>query len=533
MAWSSFFEITSSLIFLIFELAWKSSGILGGVLLLNKFLERQSASLRQSVYSAAIFTMITLMIVAPLLPRWKVFLPAWVSANSLTESVNDVSLDKESSNNDLQSAQRNSDLDASSIIDNQSQRTFENQAGTISINFIAVIESIAVFVWFAVIAILLRRLWKSLFGLRYLRRACSGIQANSELDLLVQDISRKFGCDQSVAVLRHEAAVMPVTWGVLRHFVLLPKGFEALSAECRRAVLTHEMNHIKRRDFIVRVLTEILCAVLWFQPLVWIVRCRLREEQERAADDRVLAAGEKPSAYAKLLLEWNERLPSDSHAPIAAAGIVERSGLSVRINSILNPKLNRRSVRLSEMFTVWLAILALAIPLAALGFSTDVLSNEKISSEIFEPTKNSFYVSDEKLTNGNEPIFQSKNSDERAKIDNEQKSPNKNAFPLPDRSDELTVTNRKPKNETKTIKNDNEKSSTVFSVAPTRKAVKANDSSATLKVSLTDEREATAKPSPPVAESSPGEAHQLVRHVFENIRQGFKNGKKPINIFDP
>src|SRR5260370_15650663 len=90
----------------------------------------------------------------------------------------------------------------------------------------------------------------------------------------------------------------------------------------------------------MRGMAEIARALIWFQPLVWIVWWQLREEQELACDNCVLAAGGKPSAYAKLLLDWDARPGMDS---LIAVGIAHRSCLKRRPYAPLDTGLRRHT----------------------------------------------------------------------------------------------------------------------------------------------------------------------------------------------
>ena len=56
-------------------------------------------------------------------------------------------------------------------------------------------------------------------------------------------------------------------------------------------VLSHELAHIRRHDWLVQIGAETVRAVLWFNPLVWMVCARLRRESEQACDDEVLGTG--------------------------------------------------------------------------------------------------------------------------------------------------------------------------------------------------------------------------------------------------
>ena len=70
-----------------------------------------------------------------------------------------------------------------------------------------------------------------------------------------------------------------------------------------RAVLLHEAAHVARRDCLAKYVAQASRALLWWNPLAWMMAARLDHEQELACDDAVLSAGISADAYAKALLD--------------------------------------------------------------------------------------------------------------------------------------------------------------------------------------------------------------------------------------
>jgi uncharacterized protein (TIGR03435 family) len=205
-------------------------------------------------------------------------------------------------------------------------------------------------IWFAGAAALLTRFAVNLHGLHRLRKASDAL---TDVEQLAKG--------RHVRVWRNDAIGAPVTWGILRPIILVPAGFEELPSESREAVIRHELAHIQTQDFLMRGLAEIARALIWFQPLMWIVRRQLREEQELACDNCVLEAGGKPSAYAKLLLDWDARRGMHS----IAVGIAHHSCLKRRLYALLDPNLRRDRVAGAGAAGALFVALAGALPLAA------------------------------------------------------------------------------------------------------------------------------------------------------------------------
>jgi uncharacterized protein (TIGR03435 family) len=150
---------------------------------------------------------------------------------------------------------------------------------------------------------------------------------------------------------------------------MVPAGFDELPAESRDAVIHHELAHIQAHDFLMRGMAEIARALIWFQPLVWIVWRQLREEQELACDNYVLAAGGKPSAYAKLLLSWDAQRGMDS---LIAVGIAHESCLKRRLYALLDTDLRRDKIAGAGVAGSLFLALAAALPLAAVTLTQAV-----------------------------------------------------------------------------------------------------------------------------------------------------------------
>lgn len=95
----------------------------------------------------------------------------------------------------------------------------------------------------------------------------------------------------------------PLTCGVLRPLILLPMNARVWDEPRLRTVLVHETAHIQRRDCLAKYVAQASRALLWWNPLAWMIAARLDREQELACDDAVLSAGVSADAYAKVLLD--------------------------------------------------------------------------------------------------------------------------------------------------------------------------------------------------------------------------------------
>ncbi|HSD31164.1 MAG TPA: M56 family metallopeptidase [Gemmatimonadales bacterium] len=174
-----------------------------------------------------------------------------------------------------------------------------------------------------------------------------------------------------VRLLVASGPAMPMTWGTRRPVILLPADAEQWPESRRRDVLLHELAHVARRDCLTQLVALCACAVYWFHPLVWVAARRLRIERERACDDRVLAAGATPSAYAEHLLEIARTLRAGTMTGLASVAMARPSQLSNRLLDVLDPARRRDAV--TRRFALRAAaIAALLVPPLAVVHPTRI-----------------------------------------------------------------------------------------------------------------------------------------------------------------
>jgi len=217
-------------------------------------------------------------------------------------------------------------------------------------------------VWLGGMALLGLRLARGIRAAHRLCRRANRVRRGAWTTLASQ-VRRDLGVGPRVRLLVQDEVEVPFAWGYLAPVVVLPASAARWSRGQFRAVLIHEMAHIRRRDCWTRLVVELACVVFWFHPLVWLLARQMRHEQEAACDDCVLARGARPSGFAALLLETVRGLRPRGLAAVAAFGF--RSGLERRIRSLLQTGRSRQAVTADHHFWLFAAALALVLPIAA------------------------------------------------------------------------------------------------------------------------------------------------------------------------
>jgi beta-lactamase regulating signal transducer with metallopeptidase domain len=166
-----------------------------------------------------------------------------------------------------------------------------------------------------------------------------------------------------VAVLVSESEIVPCVVGAVWPAILLPASLlTGVPAEHLRALLAHELAHIRRHDYLVNLAQMLVEALLFFNPFVWWISRQIRIEREAGCDALAAAATGEGNAYARALVDYAELRLNPVLAQAPAFGEPARpSGLLDRIRRLAQPGY-RPALRLPwPTLVLFLIISALAL----------------------------------------------------------------------------------------------------------------------------------------------------------------------------
>jgi uncharacterized protein (TIGR03435 family) len=155
---------------------------------------------------------------------------------------------------------------------------------------------------------------------------------------------RPLNMEADVPVLSSPALLEPGVFGVFRPVLLLPEGVtDHLTRAQFRAILAHELCHVRRRDNL-------------FAAIHMLV-----EERERACDEEVLRLGSEPQVYAEGILKTCEFY---LESPLACMSGVTGADLKKRVVRIMTQRVAKKLGRWRKLLLASCATGALAGPLA-------------------------------------------------------------------------------------------------------------------------------------------------------------------------
>jgi len=194
----------------------------------------------------------------------------------------------------------------------------------------------------------------------------SALEVPEWLDKLFAESQHCIGLRRRVRLRIVDRAISPAVCGLFRPTVLVPRALvERLSAEQLRAILLHELIHLKRGDVWVNCAQALLQIAYWWHPLLWLANARIHRVREEAVDDAVMAAlQDQADAYAPTLVEVARLAVSRPITALGLVGILESpSALRQRIERLLDFHPPHRSGLTAASLICVMGFAAVALPM--------------------------------------------------------------------------------------------------------------------------------------------------------------------------
>ena len=181
------------------------------------------------------------------------------------------------------------------------------------------------------------RLLAGLWAVRTLRNAGRPIE-DDELRESADLLRAELGCSRRVELLEADQLAAPATVGWRQPVILLPAGWRSWTPLERRAVLAHEIAHIRRGDFLTYVVAQFSLVLHFYNPLVHWLAGRLRLEQELAADASAAALAGGRLEYLQMLAAMALRQTDQSVSWPARTFLPTRGHLIRRVEMLKHSK---------------------------------------------------------------------------------------------------------------------------------------------------------------------------------------------------
>ena len=155
-------------------------------------------------------------------------------------------------------------------------------------------------------------------------------------------LTTKFDISRSVKIKQSPKVTSPFSYGIFFPEIILPEQAIHWSESTLESVLTHELIHIKRLDWLSMLICHVVASGYWINPLCWIALNRANEEAELSCDAAVLTHGLNRKSYAESLV-YVARQSRDEHRLLVQM-MAQKRQLPKRIDRIMEGSVNNASV---------------------------------------------------------------------------------------------------------------------------------------------------------------------------------------------
>lgn len=170
-----------------------------------------------------------------------------------------------------------------------------------------------VMIWFLIICVKSIQLLVGVNTIHHLRNN-QVYAAGRKWDEKLEELAAKLGINQTVKLLQSGLADVPMAVGHFKPLILIPLGLiNGLSSPEVEAILSHELAHIKRKDYLVNFLQSFIEIVFFFNPAVLWVSKLIKTEREHCCDDLAIACVNDRKNYVKALIfcqEFKQSVPN-------------------------------------------------------------------------------------------------------------------------------------------------------------------------------------------------------------------------------
>ena len=193
------------------------------------------------------------------------------------------------------------------------------------------------------------------------RRARAAVHSAQQI---AECIARDLGLAKTPMLKASNEITSPQVWGWRRPVVLLPQDYHQWPDGRLRRVLIHELAHVERGDWSVKLALHMVGALLWFIPAIWLTVRRSAWYAELACDDCVVRLEGNRAEYAGDLMAFAAK-DANPEATIGALSLINKRAIYLRIHSVLDGTRVRTPASFIDSAKGYVLVLMLILPLAS------------------------------------------------------------------------------------------------------------------------------------------------------------------------
>lgn len=198
-----------------------------------------------------------------------------------------------------------------------------------------------------------------------------------EVQIYVDNLCEKLRIHKYVSANFSRMVDVPCMIGFFKPIILLPITLTTyLSATEIEAILLHELSHIKRNDYLLNMIQQLITVLLFFNPFAQLINKLINQERENHCDDLVVQTTAQPLIYAQALLKLEQTRHMDLRLAMAATS--KKYPLLTRIERIMKTTKPMGNIR-----HLLVAVAIMAASISSIAWLNLTIKNGKLSIKAF------------------------------------------------------------------------------------------------------------------------------------------------------
>lgn len=218
--------------------------------------------------------------------------------------------------------------------------------------------------WLVGVSIYAIKLGGGLFYAANLRKLSENT-FNQKLDDLVNELTARLSIKRKIKICESSLINVPMTIGWIYPLILIPpSALLGLTPFQLQTIITHELIHIKRCDFLINFLQSVAETLLFYHPAARWASRKIREEREYICDDLTAAFCKDSTAYARALTKIAKfQRQAEQLAVAATSGGELKDRIYRLVPNSQNPGFSKKSI----LPNVWAVIVISLFPIIIFG----------------------------------------------------------------------------------------------------------------------------------------------------------------------
>ncbi len=232
-----------------------------------------------------------------------------------------------------------------------------------------------ILLWLIGVVIYAIKLGGGLFCTANLRRLTANA-SNPKLDDLVKELTSRLSIKRKIKICESSSVFVPMTIGWIYPLILIPpSSLLGLTPFQLQTIISHELIHIKRCDFLINFLQSVAETLLFYHPAaIWTSR-KIREEREYVCDDLTIALCKDSVGYARALTKVARFQRQAEQLALAATDGELKDRIYRLVSNSKNPGFSKKSI-LHNVWAIAVIFLSLAVIFGGLKVSSNNIETD-------------------------------------------------------------------------------------------------------------------------------------------------------------